>query len=294
MKVIIAALCLKIYDPLCDTRYHQKTHGGKYCLRSIEQHTTQWCASHGFFSTNCVGSLSNALRHKEPYTKDYSRVWKSTQCKNDFLSIFEIMNNDVSQGEIMLAYTMQKLKTKMQAHIALQNIIIEPKGTDLYSLLCELCRQAFNKSSIIPVIIVHTYYKVAEHPGLLSLKAHNSPDIRGKSYGDIEIWNNSTNIPDTIIEIKHGLEIKTSYLQTFSKKVKDIKCNNYILTSLDYQRYEHNSTYNVICWNVASFVHFHLYNRPYIDKYISTLYVDIMNTSIDIKHKENLKKIFQY
>lgn len=292
LKVIIAGLCIKIYDPSCDTRYHQKANGGKYCLRSIEQHTTQWCALQNYFSTNCVGSLSNALRHKEPYTKEYSRVWKSEKCKNAFLNCFHQMNNNNEQFcKYMLVYTLQLLKSKTKSHADLYNEPVASNTIELYPLIYNLCNLSFNKSSIIPVIIVHTYYQIINHEGLVSLKHHNSPDIKGKSYGDIEIWRK--NSPETVIEIKHGLEIKESYFQTFAIKVKNMNTKNYILTSLPYQRYDYNSKFNVVSWNVASFVHYNLYNTQYVNEYILLLYKNLMKSNIDLTHKENLKNFFQ-
>lgn len=291
LKVIIAALCIKIHDISCDTRYHQKTNGGKYCLRSIEQHTTQWCASQNYFSTNCVGSLSNALRHKEPYTKEYSRVWKSQKCKACFLNCFDKMNNNDQQlCKYMLIYTLQLLNYNTKLNAELCNEKIASNTIELYPLLCNLCNQFHNKSSIIPVIIVHTYYQIINHEGLISLKHHNSPDIKGKSYGDIEIWNKTS--PDIVIEIKHGLEIKEAFFQTFASKVQNMNTKNYILTSLPYQRYDYNSKYNIVCWNVASYVHYNLYNTQCIDAYIEILHKNLMQTNMEFNHKENLKKFF--
>ena len=85
LKVAFAALVLKLQDPSADTRYHQTSHNAKYCLRSFEQHTTNWLHVQGYVSTNTCGSLSNELRHKEPYDKNYSRVWRNANCKNAFL-----------------------------------------------------------------------------------------------------------------------------------------------------------------------------------------------------------------
>lgn len=290
VKVLIAALCIKVYDPLCDTRYHQKSHGAKYCLRSIEQHTTNWCAQKNYFSTNCIGSLSNALRHKEPFDKSYSRAWKSTKCKSLFLDIFEQMNT-IDCSEKYLVYILQVLKSIANKKDVLAQSVINPRVLDLYPLLCNLCNLGFNKSSIIPVLIVHSYYDSIKHPGLISLKAHNSPDIKGRSYGDIEIW---SSVPEIVIEIKHGLQISEQYLQNFSRKVRNINTHNYILTSLNYQRYDYNKNYNVVCWNVASFVHYNLYNKQEnIENYIHLLYKTLMSSSIEIQHKENLRNFFQ-
>lgn len=290
IKVVISALCVKLHDPSCDTRYHQKSNGGKYCLRSIEQHTTQWCASKDLFTTNCVGSLSNALRHKEPYDNNYSRVWKSSECKSIFLNIFEAMNADIENNYNRLVFILNCLQEKSDKHKTCINACIETKSIELYPLLCNLCSQFYNKSSVIPVIIAHTYYQVIKHEGLISLKHHNSPDIKGKSYGDIEVWNK--NNPEIVIEIKHGLEIKEAFLQTFSSKVKNMKTKNYLLTSLPYQRYDYNVKYNIVCWNVASYIHYNLYNTHCVNEYIELLHNNLMQTNIELKHKENLKNFF--
>lgn len=294
LKVVIAALALKLYDPSCDTRYHQKSHGGKYCLRSIEKHTTIWCATHNLFESSCVGSLSNGLRHKEPYNKMYNRAWKNENCKQRFLDIFESMNSTPKFNNERLIYIFNQMKIKKQNEQGLIESISKSVTTsiELYPLLWNLCNFSCNKSSIIPVLIVYTYYKCIQQPGLLSLKSHNSPDIKGKSYGDIEIWNNNIQ-PNTIIEIKHGLEIKEYYLQSFNRKVKNIETTNIILTSLPYQRYDYNSKYKIICWNVSSFIHYNLYNKPVVESYIKELHNALMATSINVSNKEKMQGFFQ-
>jgi hypothetical protein len=289
-KVIIAALAMKIYDESCDTRYHQKSHGAKYCLRSVETQTTLWASKEGYFSSSCPGTLSNGLRHKDPYNKDYSRAWRSKECKSLFLEIFELMNTKPDICMDMLVYNLQLYKDLKEKHNLLANTTIEPI-IDLYTLLCNLCTQTYNKSSVIPVYIVHTYYKVIETTGLISLKAHNSPDIQGKSYGDIEI--HQDNKPIIVIEIKHNLEIKEQHLHTMYRKTQTLRSNNYVLTSLVYQRYQYNNSYNCVSWNVASFVHYNLYNTSYQKRYIEELYKTFMMSNLDVQIKKKIQNCFQ-
>ena len=290
-KVIIAALSLKINDPTCDTRYHQKSHGGKYCLRSIETQTTLWAAREGYFSTHCPGTLSNALRHKEPFDIYYSRVWKSEKCKSAFLQIFENMNKTPIDCMDMLIYMLSLLRKNNTMHQMIASTNVDAEGIDLYTLLCNLCNQTYNKSSIIPVFIVYAYYQAINTVGLLSLKAHNSPDIKNKSYGDIEIHKNG--VPSIIIEIKHNLEIKDEHLLCIARKTYLHKTKNYIFTSLVYQPYIYNDKYNIVIWNVASFVHYNLYNTNLQTHYINILYKLFMTAHIDLHTKDKIKKCFQ-
>tara|TARA_B110000977_G_scaffold201886_1_gene299801 strand:- start:6419 stop:7399 length:981 start_codon:yes stop_codon:yes gene_type:complete len=288
-KVILAGLALKIYDSNCDTRYHQKTNGGKYSLRSIEIHTSAWGASQGFFSTHCPGTLSNALRHKEPYDMNYSRVWRSQECKTAFLGTFDMMNTHPVQCHDMLIYMLQLLKELQQQHLLLSTRTIST-GVDLYTLLCNLCTLTYNKSSLIPVHIVYTYYKMIKKPGLISLKPHNSPDIKGKSYADIEVHNEGEN--SIIIEIKHGLEIQDQYIISMARKTRTIKSKNYIFTSLIHQKYYYNEKYDCVIWNVASFVHYNLYNSNNDSLYIQLLHKSLMSSNFDLHVKENIQKCF--
>jgi hypothetical protein len=210
----------------------------------------------------------------------------------DIAKCFDQMNNNEQLCKSMLIYTLQLLKSKAKSHSDLCSEPINVNKVELYELLCSLCSQFHNKSSIIPVLIVYTYFQVIEQHGLISLKAHNSPDVKGKSYGDIEIWNTYSDCPHTVIEIKHGLEIKESFLQTFSTKVKNKNTNNFLLTSLPYQRYDFNYKHSVVCWNVASYVHYNLYNKECVDEYIDTLHTKLMKSNLELAHKENLKKLF--
>lgn len=290
LKVLVAALAIKIYDPSCDTRLHQKAHKSKYCLRTHEYETTQWGASQMYFSTNSPGTLSNALRHKEPYNKQYSRVWKSEKCKTAFLNLFEMMNTSIC-AESILIYTLQSLQQKRKAHESLANSVLHSDNTnELYPLLCDLCKFSFGKCSVLPVLIVHTMFQIKQNPGLVSLKSHTSPDY--KCYGDIELWDDAKTCPSIVIEIKHNLEIKEAYLQTFARKVKNMNTQNFLLTSLIYQRYLYNKKYNVVCWNVASYVHYNLYNTGLEQTYIHALHNRVMASNLQIEVKEKLKNCF--
>jgi hypothetical protein len=289
-KVVLAALSLKIHDSSCDTRYHQISYGAKYCLRSIETKTTQWGSSFGYFSTSCPGTLSNALRHKEPYDLNYSRVWKSDECKKCFIEIFQMMNEQPQLSMDMLVYMLQLYKDIQIQHATLASTTIDSK-IDLYTLLCNLCTQTYNQSSLIPVYVVHTYFTTIGANGLLKLKSHNSPDIKGKSYGDVEIHDENR---ITIIEIKHALEINNNFLDTMMRKTKILNSKNYILTSLLYQRYMYSPNHDIVVWNVASFVHYNLYNTNEEILYIENLYKTLMNSHLDIKVKEKIKNCFHF
>ena len=200
-----------------------------------------------------------------------------------------MMNTEAVIAKQMLVYTLQSLQAKKQAHEALATVQYQnDECNELYPLLCNLCKFSYGKCSVLPVLIVHTMFRVKQTPGLVSLKSHTSPDH--KCYGDIEVWDTTT--PSIVIEIKHNLEIKESFLQTFARKVKTMRTQNFLLTSLIYQRYVYNEKYKVVCWNVASYVHYNLYNTDLEKDYVRTLYRQIMSSNLSLEIKEKLKNCF--
>lgn len=292
VKVALAGLALKIHDPFCDTRNHQVSNGGKYCLRSIEQHTTTWCFKNGLFKTHCPGTLSNALRHKEPYDENYSRVWRSKKCKDAFLEIFQQMNtSNGSDNEQMLIYLLHKIKGKInKSNSFTQRVVLNNGSISLNQLLHNICSLRFPQSSLVPVYAVHAFFVTIGEP-VKDLKSHNSPDIKGKSYGDVEIWKND--VPEKIIEIKHGISITEEICQGFYNKICSLNTVNFILTTNLSQSYHFVQKYNIICWNVQSFLHFELCSKKLESVFIQEFYKRISESHVlDFESKKILLEKF--
>ena len=305
-KATVVSLVAKMKHPEWDTRKHQIQIGGKFSLRTIDKcYVAAYLFKKGYYDTPTEFALTRSFEKSEPYTKSYTGNISPKEAGRAFLNIAEVINTTecVPLIKTMLAYLMMFLRERTAKNTALKtsSTLETSKKLSLedISKLLDSFNTLGSGISVLPVIVVHTVLSVVQQylfPAVAfpELKEHTASDMKSRSYGDVEGFNNNT--PLIVIEVKHNIVINETIVMNFDKKTNDASIPlKYILTTSKTSR--HFVKNNICIDTVSGFTISYLQQSLLHDANICSIFMKELRINIMSYHnlpvdkKENINNI---
>ncbi len=241
MTVVLTSLVYKMLHPAQDIRRHQAGISGGYSGRSFDSnYITPFLKAHGFPAMAESGWLTRSLEQKEAYTKSYRGAISPAQLKSAFLELIDHIEHGAPEelNALLTSFLCRLIVAREGKRIVLAtplHFTIDQTIT-LFNLHFNH-QYKYPGASRLPVLAIYALYEVLlgeveryRGAALLPLERQHSADRQSGRYGDIDITD-ASGIPIEAIEIKFGIPITTSHVQTAYEKLKESRLRRYYILS---------------------------------------------------------------
>ena len=241
LTVTLTSLVYKIQHPEQDIRCHQSGITGGYSGRTFDTHyITPFLKEQRFPAMAESGWLTRSLEQKMPYDLNYPGAIRPLTLKQAFLKAIDVIeHSEKSDLEAILLYCLALLISKRERN---KMVLAVPHNLTITQIL-QLLTQHFSASykyegaSRLPVLAFYAIYQVLQKElsryqfiHLLTLESHTSADRRSGRMGDIDLVTEDE-IPFEAVEIKFGIPIRLSTVETAFEKIMNCPIKRYYILS---------------------------------------------------------------
>ena len=239
LTVVITSIVYKALNPAQDIRNHQSSIADGYSGRTFDStYITPFLKAKKFPAMAESGWLTRSLEQKIPYDKNYSGAITPKGLKPVFLECLDRIESGADCAEF-LSFIFQGLILQRNR----QTIDLAKPTTLSINSILEVLNEHFNGkytaegASRLPVLALYAAYlclttemKRFEGKQLLAIESHTSSDKSSGRIGDIDVIDEKKRAFEAV-EIKHGIPISLSLVETAFEKFKTTPVDRYYILS---------------------------------------------------------------
>lgn len=241
LTVVLTSAVYKHIHPEQDIRRHQSSIEGGYSGRTFDsQYITPFLKAQKFPAMAESGWLTRSLEQKMPYDSNYPGAIRPSSLKQAFLTIIDAIEYaDEPARESIIRYLLALLVQQREQN---KVTLAVPRNLTIAQIL-QLLERHFTSSykyegaSRLPVLAIYAVYQVLQRElnrynniTLLPLESHTSADRRSGRMGDVDLVKEDSS-PFEAVEIKFGIPIGLSMIETAYEKFMDTSMQRYYILS---------------------------------------------------------------
>lgn len=228
--VLTTLLIHKAHNPNQDIRKHQSNMENGFSGRSIDtRHITPTLKKLDLPAMAESGWLTRSLEQPHSYNLKYPGKIQNKKIKKAFLEVIDYVQNNPKKTEecsVFLIYSVKKI-VKNQTNI---KKLTDEESLDIEKIIsfldkCFSYQYRGHGGSKIPVIAIYSIFTILieeteryKNCKLKPLGSHTASDRTSKTSGDIEIFNASNSLEESI-EIKFGKAIDPHLIRNIKDKI---------------------------------------------------------------------------
>ena len=241
--VIVTLAVHKILYPEQDIRLHQSNMKNGFSGRSIDtKYITPTLKQLKLPSMAESGWLTRSLEQPYPYDQKYIGKIGKIEVRNAFLSIVDFVQHNPDNTSDLMTYLLKLVQKKALENKVIITPLSNPEKLNIDDIITVLNSHfdfdyKTHGGSKLPVIAFYAIFQnilkeISRYNGcyLGSLNSHTTSDLTSKSSGDIEIYDCSNNLFESI-EIKHNKVIDITVLRIAIEKIYKFNPKRYCIFS---------------------------------------------------------------
>lgn len=241
--VLITLLIYKSIFPMQDIRKHQSSMPGGFSGRTIDfQFITPTLKELGLPSMAESGWLTRSLEQPYPYNLDYPGKISSKGVKEAFLYIIDYIQHNPECTDNIVRLILNRVIELRESRFIKITPLSQSQVLTIHRLVWCLTEHfsiqyGIRGGSKLPVLAIYALYKSLikeikryEKCTLGALGSHTASDLKSRSSGDIEVFDEKGNVFETV-EVKHNKEIDINIMRIAYEKIKTFNPQRYYILS---------------------------------------------------------------
>ena len=241
--VIITLLTHKVLHPEQDIRNHQHHMPQGFSARGIDtEFITPTLRELGLPSMAESSWLTRSLEQPHPYNLSYPGKIGNKIVKEAFLNLIDYVERNPQQSEHILRVILNKIITLTESSQIELIPLISPESLNIAIIVSSLEEHFSTKYGVrggskLSVLAIYAVcqslikeIKRYESLHLANLESHTSSDLKSKSAGDIQIFDNNNKLVE-VVEVKHDKEIDLAIVSAVYEKIKKFNPARYYILS---------------------------------------------------------------